>query len=56
MTMALVVARDDEVLVEGEIRHVFVDTATWKKTRDPGRGPRSARAVDRGRRLNLKPA
>lgn len=31
MTTALEVARDGEVLVTGELRHVFVDAATWDK-------------------------
>lgn len=31
MTTALEVARVDDVLVSGELRHVFVDAATWEK-------------------------
>ena len=35
MTTALVVAGDGAVLVEGELRHVFVDASTWEKTPIP---------------------
>lgn len=35
MSTALDVVRDDEVLVEGELRHVFVDATTWAKTPIP---------------------
>lgn len=35
MTTALTVTRDGELLVEGELRHVFVDATTWTKTPIP---------------------
>ena len=35
MTTALTVAREGTALVEGELRHVFVDTTTWAKTPIP---------------------
>jgi acyl-CoA thioester hydrolase len=35
MTTALAVAREGTVLVEGELRHVFVDATTWTKTAIP---------------------
>lgn len=35
MTTALEVARAGERLVEGELRHVFVDATTWAKTPIP---------------------
>lgn len=35
MTTAFVVACDDALLVEGELRHVFVDATTWEKTPIP---------------------
>ena len=35
MTTALTVSRDGDVLVEGELRHVFVDATTWTKTPIP---------------------
>jgi acyl-CoA thioester hydrolase len=35
MTTAISVVRDGEVLVEGRLRHVFVDTATWRRTEIP---------------------
>jgi acyl-CoA thioester hydrolase len=35
MTMRLDVRREDELLVEGEMRYVFVDTATGGKTPIP---------------------
>lgn len=35
MTTALEVRRAGELLVEGQLRHVFVDTATWTKTPIP---------------------
>jgi acyl-CoA thioester hydrolase len=35
MTTALDVARGDDVLVSGELRHVFVDATTWEKTPIP---------------------
>jgi len=35
MTTSLVVLREGERLVEGELRHVFVDAETWIKTPIP---------------------
>ncbi len=35
MTTALTVIRDGTALVEGELRHVFVDATTWTKTPIP---------------------
>lgn len=35
MTTALTVTRGEELLVEGELRHVFVDATTWTKTAIP---------------------
>ena len=35
MTTALEVVRAGEVLVTGELRHVFVDAASWEKTPMP---------------------
>ena len=35
MTTALTVSREGDVLVEGELRHVFVDATTWTKTPIP---------------------
>lgn len=35
MTTALTVSRGGELLVEGELRHVFVDATTWTKTAIP---------------------
>lgn len=35
LTTALLVRRDGELLVEGELRHVFVDAETMAKTRIP---------------------
>ncbi len=35
MTTALQVGRDDGILVEGELRHVFVNATTWEKTPIP---------------------
>ncbi len=35
MTTAYVVRRDGDLLADGEVRHVFVDTATWEKTPAP---------------------
>ena len=35
LTTEIDVVRDGEVLVEGRLRHVFVDAETWKKTRMP---------------------
>ena len=35
MTTALTVTRDGDLLVEGELRHVFVDATTWTKTAIP---------------------
>jgi acyl-CoA thioester hydrolase len=35
MTTALEVRRDDATLVTGDLRHVFVDAATWEKTPIP---------------------
>jgi len=35
MATALEVVRDDAVLVEGGLRHVFVDAVTWEKTPIP---------------------
>lgn len=35
MTTAYAVRRDAELLAEGEVRHVFVDTSTWAKTPAP---------------------
>ena len=35
MTTELTVRRDGNVLVEGELRHVFVDATTWTKTPIP---------------------
>jgi acyl-CoA thioester hydrolase len=35
LTTEIDVVRDDEVLVQGRLRHVFVDTATWAKTEMP---------------------
>ena len=35
LTTEIDVVRDREVLVEGRLRHVFVDAETWKKTRMP---------------------
>jgi acyl-CoA thioester hydrolase len=36
MTTTIEVVRGGEVLVEGRLRHVFVDTGTWAKTAMPG--------------------
>jgi acyl-CoA thioester hydrolase len=36
LTTEIDVVRDGEVLVEGRLRHVFVDTETWAKTEMPG--------------------
>ena len=54
MTTALAVARDGDVLVEGELRHVFVDATTWEKTPIPDAVRAALAAVVRGRRSNLK--
>lgn len=35
ITTAIDVCRDGEVLVEGRLRHVFVDAKTWKKVEMP---------------------
>jgi acyl-CoA thioester hydrolase len=35
LTTEIDVVRDGEVLVEGRLRHVFVDTSTWAKTEMP---------------------
>lgn len=35
LTTLMSVMRDDEPLVEGRIRHVFVDNGTWQKTPIP---------------------
>ncbi|MDX6622665.1 MAG: acyl-CoA thioester hydrolase [Solirubrobacterales bacterium] len=35
LTTLMSVMREDELLVEGRIRHVFVDNASWKKTPIP---------------------
>jgi acyl-CoA thioester hydrolase len=35
MTTLMQVKRDDDLLVEGHIRHVFVDNKTWQKTSIP---------------------
>jgi acyl-CoA thioester hydrolase len=35
LSTRLDVLRDDELLVEGRIRHVFLDTTTWKKSPIP---------------------
>lgn len=35
MTTALEVVREGDALVSGELRHVFVDAATWEKTPIP---------------------
>jgi len=35
MTTELTVAREGTLLVEGELRHVFVDATTWTKTAIP---------------------
>lgn len=35
MTTAISVVRDGEVLVEGRLRHVFVDADTWRRTEIP---------------------
>ncbi len=35
ITTRLGIARDDEPLIEGWIRHVFVDAESWKKTPAP---------------------
>jgi acyl-CoA thioesterase FadM len=35
MTTAFTVRREGETLVEGELRHVFVDVATMRKTEIP---------------------
>ena len=40
--------RDEELLVEVEIRHVLVSTETMTKTADPGLAARRRRPVDRG--------
>jgi acyl-CoA thioester hydrolase len=47
LTTEIDVVRDDEVLVEGRLRHVFVDVETWAKTEIPawigeGLGPFTA--------------
>ena len=47
MTTALEVVRDGDVLVTGELRHVFVDAAYVGEGADPGRRPRRARRVGR---------
>jgi acyl-CoA thioester hydrolase len=36
LTTEIDVVRDGEVLVEGRLRHVFVDVETWAKTDVPG--------------------
>jgi acyl-CoA thioester hydrolase len=36
LTTEIDVVRGGEVLVEGRLRHVFVDAETWRKTRMPG--------------------
>jgi acyl-CoA thioester hydrolase len=36
MTIAIDVVRDEDLLAEGTLRHVFVDAATWQKTEIPG--------------------
>ncbi len=36
LTTEIDVVRDGEVLVEGRLRHVLVDTGTWAKTEMPG--------------------
>jgi len=36
MTTAFTVTRDGATLVDGELRHVFVDATTWTKTPIPG--------------------
>ena len=35
LTTEIDVVRDGEVLVEGRLRHVFVDAQTWRKTKMP---------------------
>jgi acyl-CoA thioester hydrolase len=35
LTTEIDVVRDGEVLVEGRLRHVFVDAETWRKTKMP---------------------
>lgn len=35
LTTLMSVMREDELLVEGQIRHVFVDNESWKKTPIP---------------------
>ena len=35
LTTEIDVVRDGEVLVEGRLRHVFVDARTWRKTKMP---------------------
>jgi acyl-CoA thioester hydrolase len=35
LTTEIDVVRDGDVLVEGRLRHVFVDTGTWGKTKIP---------------------
>jgi acyl-CoA thioester hydrolase len=35
LTTEIDVARDGEVLVEGRLRHVFVNAETWAKTEIP---------------------
>jgi acyl-CoA thioester hydrolase len=36
MTTGLWLHRDEDLLVEGSIRHVFVDAKSWQKTEIPG--------------------
>lgn len=35
MTLAIDVVRDDELLVEGTLRYVYLDATTWQKTEIP---------------------
>ena len=36
MTIGLEITREGQLLVDGELRYVFVDAATWEKTPIPG--------------------
>ena len=36
LTLEIEILRDDELLVEGWLRQVFVDAKTWRKTEIPG--------------------
>ena len=48
MTMAAAVRRDGQLLVEGRMVHVFVDSGDAGQEGDPGQRPRGSRALRHG--------